>query len=135
MKATLNKNIVVWGADIEGQRYTPINDSGRIAQESFKKVEIKFDRKYRDYARRFSLPVQEVDVIEIFDQAKHAEQYATPTWSEIVLRVRGINFDGEAIDTVISLSDLEGMPKQDVLARIAQASTDWQKIKNLFGQE
>ncbi len=134
MKATLKKDIVVWGADIPTTRYEPTTEQGRMAQKIFAEAEEKFDAKYRTYARKFSLPRQEVEVVQIFDQADIADQYATPTPPGLAAYVRGTNFDGEQVETTIPLADLEGVPNDpDHVMNLVKGAIEWNQIRRLFG--
>ena len=134
MKAQLKKDIVVWGADIPTPRYQPTTEQGRAAQEIFTEAEAKFDDKYRASARKYSLPRQEVEVVQIFDQADIADQYATPTPPGLAASVRGTNFDGEQVETTLALSDLEGIPDDpDRVMKLVKGAIEWNQIRRLFG--
>ncbi len=135
MKANLKNDIIVWGAGIEIQdKYNPQTSAGKSAAKIFAEKEKTFSKELREYAREFSLPRQQVEVIEIFDQAQHAHEFATPTPSEIVARVRGNNFDGKAVETVIRLSDLENVPNDpNSVMKLVSAAIEWHDLQKLFG--
>ena len=133
MKAQLKKDIIVWGA--EGLSNTNINaksEDGKSFVKAIKEKEKKFDLKYRAYARKYSVPAQEVDVILIYDQA-YSTAYSTPTWHEIVALVSAKNFDGEIVQIVAGLTELVGIPDDpNQVMSIVAAGLEWHEIRKLF---
>ena len=134
MEAQLKKDIIVWGA--EGLSNTNINaksEDGKSFVKAIKEQEKEFDPKYRAYARKYSVPAQEVDIIRIYDQAEAAEHYSTPTWHEIVALVSAKNFDGEIVQTVVGLTELVGIPNDpNQVMSIVAAGLEWHEIRKLF---
>lgn len=137
MKAQLKKDIIVWGAS--GLSNTNINaqtEDGKAFVRAIKEQEKKFDAKYTAYARKHSVPAQEVDVIRIYDQAEVAKYYSTPTWHEIVALVSATNFDGEIVEIVVGLTELVGVPDDpNRVMSIVAAGLEWSEIIKLFGSK
>jgi len=75
----------------------------RIRSEYCKRA----DENLRAYDRKFSVPAQDVEVLDVFDQAENAHLFRTPTPHEIVALIRATNFDGETVETLVSVSDLD----------------------------
>lgn len=67
-----------------------------------------WDEKTRSLLRRHAVPApQDVEVLEIYNQAEVAEDFSTPTPSADVARIRATNFDGEIVEIIVDIQDLE----------------------------
>lgn len=85
------------------------------------------DAKLHAHDRKFSIPAQLVEVLSIFDQVENAHLFKTPTPSEIVALIRAKNFDGETVETVVSISDLDigATFHQDSASGLLKAALEW----------
>ncbi|MDT8899568.1 hypothetical protein QYE77_14985 (plasmid) [Thermanaerothrix sp. 4228-RoL] len=67
-----------------------------------------WDEKTRSILRRHAVPApQDVEVLEIYNQAEVAEDFSTPTPPATVARIRATNFDGEIVEIIVDIKDLE----------------------------
>lgn len=65
-------------------------------------------KKTRSILRRHAVPApQDVEVLEIYNQAEVAEDFSTPTPPATVARIRATNFDGEIVEIIVDIKDLE----------------------------
>jgi hypothetical protein len=113
---------------------THLSDTSKMS-ESQKRLRQKMIDTYCQHAnatlkkhdRMFSVPAQTVEVLDIYDQAEYAQMYSTPTWSEIVARVRAKNFDGQTVEIIVSLSDLDigATFPQETAKNIIVAAQEW----------
>ena len=139
MKAKLVNNIIAIGSGLENyDKDVYQTDVGRKFAEILKsKV---FNSNAKKVLRKQSVPAQEVEVIEIYNQKKYEHEFSTPTSDLMVALVSAVNFDNEKVETVVRLSDLifedgnQFIPL-DVYAEVrgvVLAALEWNEIKKLF---
>lgn len=134
MKAKLLKDHIGIGSGLTHLSDTSdmTENARRMRQMMIDEYNRRADSKLKAYDRRYSIPAQTVEVLDIYDQAEYADLFKTPTWSEIVAKVRAQNFDGETVETVVSVSalDIGAHLQQNSAENILQAARNWLKGKD-----
>lgn len=133
MKALLKRNHVSYGSGLEDWKGLAAKAKTEASKALIDALRDKpFSPEEQAVLRRGSLPVQAVEVLDVYDQSEAAHLYATPTPSQMVALVRGVNFDGEQVEIVVALSDLAGIPGDDSFAeKFMQCVAEWHgKISN-----
>jgi hypothetical protein len=125
MKALLKRDHIPYGSGNEDwDCMKPKTEASKALIEALKAN--KFTDAEQKTLRRGALPAQTVEVLNVYDQAEATHLYATPTPSQLVALVRGINFDGEQVEVVVAASDLSGMPGDTEFAkRLIEAAGKW----------
>jgi hypothetical protein len=139
MKAKLANDVIAIGSGLENyDKDIYKTETGRKLAGILKSK--SWNLNVKKALRAQSVPAQEVEVLEIYNQKEHAQKFATPTLDLVVALVRAINFDGQEVTTVVGLSELVfedgnqfiSLDEYATARGIVLAALELNEIKKLF---